>query len=453
MLDLRHKREGFRLAAIRLSTLNRRRSFGGTRVERIKRDVRWKSASLERLAVVFADPLRTKIVTELYLREMSPKQFHEEFGGGSLSRVDRHFKKLAETKWITFKRSETGGRRRSATEHFYRATELVVFDRDRWAELPASLRASFSLMAFEQLTERVSAAIGASTFDARSDRHLSWTSMLLDEQGWERLLAAMVDLFNQILEAQDQARLRIADSGEKSMLVTTGIAAFESGSQSEGPTNLLAKPDPKSRGGIGRARSSADAMLLFPTHLAKVLADPLAMQILAEANRREISPKMFAAEFGGATVAGVSRRSRKLEENGWLRISREESGGERRGAVEHFYRAVGPAPPENKNWPDVPTRMKRTLSWKTFERLRETALDAIATGVFDRQPERHLTWSLLRLDEAGWKEVVAAVETHSELLRAEEQEAKERLTTSDEEPLLATVALLAFESPRPPKVP
>lgn len=422
-------------------------------MERVKRDVRWRTASLERLAVVYADPLRMKIVTELYLREMSPKQFHEEFGGGSLSRVDRHFKKLAGAKWITFKRSETGGRRRSAREHFYRATELVVFDRDRWAELPLSLRASFSLMTVEQLTERVGAAVGTSTFDARSDRHLNWTSMLLDETGWERLLAAMGALFEAILEAQEQARLRIAASGESSVLATVGLATFESPSTLQSENDGLAQADLQPRGVIGAAKSSADALLLYPAHLAKVFADPLAMHILDEANRREISPKMFAKEFGGASVAGASRRFRKLEEGGWLRISREETGGERRGAVEHFYRAVGPVPPDNENWPDVPSKMRRTPSWQTFERLREAALEAIASGTFDRRPERHLTWSLLRLDEAGWKEVVAAIEAHSELLRSEEQDARERLAASGEQPLLATAALLAFESPRAPREP
>jgi hypothetical protein len=36
------------------------------------------------LAVVFAVPIRLKIVTELYQRDMSPTQFYEEFGGGSV---------------------------------------------------------------------------------------------------------------------------------------------------------------------------------------------------------------------------------------------------------------------------------------------------------------------------------------------------------------------------------
>ena len=46
---------------------------------------------MTRLAKVFSEPLRIRIVAVLNTREMSPKEFHAEFGGGSLSRVSRHF--------------------------------------------------------------------------------------------------------------------------------------------------------------------------------------------------------------------------------------------------------------------------------------------------------------------------------------------------------------------------
>jgi SOS-response transcriptional repressor LexA len=65
------------------------------------------------------------------MREMSPKQFHEEFGFGSISRVDRHLKELIEHGWIRYVRSKTGDSRRSAEERFYRATELAARRRDR----------------------------------------------------------------------------------------------------------------------------------------------------------------------------------------------------------------------------------------------------------------------------------------------------------------------------------
>ena len=136
---------------------------------------RSQSLFLQRLAVVLAHPIRLKIVTELSMREMSPKQFFEEFGYGSIARVDEHFKILVKYGWLRFVRPESGGRRRGATEHFYRATELAVIDNDTWAELPYSIRVEFSSTIFEQFAERFTQAMEAGTFDARADRHFTWT--------------------------------------------------------------------------------------------------------------------------------------------------------------------------------------------------------------------------------------------------------------------------------------
>ena len=68
-----------------------------------------RGAYLRRLSVVYAVELRQKIVTELYMREMSPKQFHAEFGGGSLSRVTKNFERLEQTGWLRRVRTEGPG--------------------------------------------------------------------------------------------------------------------------------------------------------------------------------------------------------------------------------------------------------------------------------------------------------------------------------------------------------
>jgi DNA-binding transcriptional ArsR family regulator len=399
---------------------------------------------LTRLSVVYADPLRMKIVTELYMREMSPKQFFEEFGGGSVSRVARHFERLAEYDWLQLKRTETGGRRRGAVEHFYRATEMVVFDEEAWAQLPISMRSAFSWTIFEQLTERVTAALAAETFNAGPSRHLSCTPFLLDELGWERVTAAVMTVFETAVEGQLQARLRIAESGEKPTLATIALAAFESPSR------------PGQQGWTGDASAipnavdpskPIDTQLFFPMQVAKVLADPEALQILAELNLREMSPRQFQREFGG-TISAVGRRFKKLAKSGWLEIVRKEKGGRRRGATEHFYRAVGPAILESERWSALPDSLKATLTWKTYEQLRGKVKEAIAAGTFDLRTDRHLTWLLLLLDRRGWETVSAAVDHLFETLFLEDKSAQLRIAESGETPIPVTIALALFESPK-----
>lgn len=181
-----------------------------------------------RVAKVFAEPLRIKIVMELNVREMSPKQFFDEFGGGTISRVSRHFDVLTEFGWLDLVRTESGGRRRGAVEHFYRATQPAVFDNETWAPLPKSMKEMVSAGIFEELGERVRRAIEAGTMDARADRHFSWAPLLLDQCGWENVLARVDALFHFLFEEQEDANLRMADSGEESIPMTVALAAFES---------------------------------------------------------------------------------------------------------------------------------------------------------------------------------------------------------------------------------
>lgn len=186
-----------------------------------------------RLSKVFADPLRMKILAELNNREMSPKQFFVEFGGGSISRVSRAFDVLVEYGWLEQVRTETGGKRRGAVEHFYRATESAVFDDDLWPDVPESMKTLVSWSIFETLNERVKDAMKARTLDARQDRHFSWMSLRLDLQGWKNVIAKVNALFHWLYKEQEEANLRMAETGEEPIPMTVALAAFESPKDTE----------------------------------------------------------------------------------------------------------------------------------------------------------------------------------------------------------------------------
>ncbi len=132
---------------------------------------------------------------------------------------------------------------------------------------------------------------------------------------------------------------------------------------------------------------------------------------------------------------------------GWAAEVRQETGGARRGATEHFYRAVGPALIDNESWAEIPDAIKVTITSRTFEQFRGKVKEAVDVGTFDAHTDRHLTWSLLRLDQAGWKAVVGVVDGFLEALFDEEKSAKQRLAASGEKPILSTIGLAAFESP------
>jgi DNA-binding transcriptional ArsR family regulator len=181
-----------------------------------------------RMAKLLAVPLRIKILAELNARDMSAKQFYEEFGGGSLTRVSRQFRKLEEYDWIKKVASKSGGKRRGATEHFYRATAPAVFYNDSWAPLPASMKEMVSGRIFEEMGDRITQAMRAGTFDARADRHFTWIPLRLDKAGWNAVIGRIDDVFRFAIEEQEKARARMAKSGEEPIPVTVALAGFES---------------------------------------------------------------------------------------------------------------------------------------------------------------------------------------------------------------------------------
>ena len=394
---------------------------------------------LRRLSVVFAFDLRIKIITELRLREMSPKQFYEEFGGGSLSRVARHFKTLAEHGWLELVRSETGGARRGATEHFYRAAKAAIIDNETWALVPYSMRVAMSWRTFVSLAERVRDALAAKTLDARADSHLSWTTLVVDQLGWERVVAAIDALFESMFEQQEEAKLRISQTGEKPMVATVALAAFESPPKSDSDSGLSAPRLVEVR---------KDPAVPFPLRVSKVFADELSLRIVTEANRREISVPVFHAEFGGDSIKGIRRRFKTLASIGWLEQVNQKTGGRRRSAVERFYRATGPAMFDPEGWAEVPSSVKPTYSWTIFKMLAELVKEAIQAGTFEARLDSHLSWSVLRLDQQGWETIAAAAEAVLALILEEKDEARDRAAISGEETFPMTTALLAFESPK-----
>lgn len=394
-------------------------------------------AHLRRLAVVFSVALRLRIVGELYTREMSPKQFHEEFGGGSISRVTKNFKKLEKAGWLRLVRSEgPGGHRRGGIEHFYRATEPAFFDGPSWALVPYSLRVACSWNMFEQIALRVRTSLDAAAAETPAWKpNLSCSQLLLDEVGWGRAKGAIERVFSGVFEEQRDAQIRAARSKELLKRADVLLIVFESPDKdkNEAEGNLI--------------ESEKEPLIPFPERLAPVLADKLSRQIVQELNSREMSIPQFHKEFGTAPLGGVRRRFKRLETAGWLRKSRAETGGRRRGATEYFYRATKPKILDRDAWTKPSDSLKGSRNWKSFERFSEAVMESMLTGTFDRRLDRYVTLSFLRLDKEGWRNVGKAMEELAVFLAEEQRQAGLRMAESGEAPIKMTFSRGAFEAP------
>jgi DNA-binding transcriptional ArsR family regulator len=139
---------------------------------------------------------------------------------------------------------------------------------------------------------------------------------------------------------------------------------------------------------------------------ARVLSHPLRPQILQIlATRGEASPNEIANELG-VPLGTLSYHTRLLRDAGWIELVREVP---RRGAVEHFYRAVKRPFLDDTQWGDLPLGLRRRLASMTVGDVLRSASAAAAGGGFD-EPGAHVARVPLELDEAGWTELSELVD-------------------------------------------
>jgi len=179
-------------------------------------------------------PLRVRILEVANDRDISPVQFLRDGlappGAYGLSHISHHFSEL-----------EKGGclrvveliPRRGSVEHVYRGLARAYFSDEDWEALPPAERRKVTRTMLQGLMARADSAITADTFDKRTNRHLSWLAMPVDEQGWIALTELQTDTLRRAEEIRVEAGERLAATGGESFPVTFGALAFES--PSSGP--------------------------------------------------------------------------------------------------------------------------------------------------------------------------------------------------------------------------
>jgi DNA-binding transcriptional ArsR family regulator len=177
--------------------------------------------------------------------------------------------------------------------------------------------------------------------------------------------------------------------------------------------------------------------------LVKGLAHPLRIHILRVLEDRLASPSEIAEEID-APLGNVSYHVRFLARVGLIELA---STKPRRGAVEHYYRAVGRPHITAKAWEQVPQVVKDALIGSTLYEIGEMVAAAAQAGGFDCD-KAHVSRRAFALDERGFDELSVAVgdllERAEEIQRASASRRAESDTDTGE--LDAGVVMLLFEA-------
>jgi hypothetical protein len=83
-------------------------------------------------------------------------------------------------------------------------------------------------VALQMVWEDVGTSLDNGVFDARDDRHLSRSPLVLDEQGWQELNAELAEVLSRSEAIATASAQRLADSGGEGVSTKLVMMHFES---------------------------------------------------------------------------------------------------------------------------------------------------------------------------------------------------------------------------------
>ena len=188
------------------------------------------------------------------------------------------------------------------------------------------------------------------------------------------------------------------------------------------------------------ARTTLD---LVDPRIAKALSHPMRARILAILNDRTASPNEIA-EMIDERLPNVSYHVRVLLDLGCIELV---DTAQRRGAIEHYYKALVRPFFSDRDWKRLPKSGRQSISDSALQIIWEDVSDAIKAGTFEDRTDRHLSHSPMTLDSEGWRELAKVLERAIAEAEKIESRSAARLKESDEAGIPTRLVAMQFESP------
>ena len=188
------------------------------------------------------------------------------------------------------------------------------------------------------------------------------------------------------------------------------------------------------------ARSTLD---LVDPRIAKALSHPMRARILVILNERVASPNEIA-DMIHERLPNVSYHVRALLDLGCIELV---DTAQRRGAIEHYYRAVVRPFFSDSDWKRIPKSGRQAISDTLLHGIWDDVSAAIETGAFDSRADRSLAHNPMVVDEQGWSELAGVMAQALRDVEKIESQSARRLKRSHEEGVPTSVVLMQFETP------
>jgi DNA-binding transcriptional ArsR family regulator len=184
---------------------------------------------------------------------------------------------------------------------------------------------------------------------------------------------------------------------------------------------------------------------LVDPRLAKALSHPMRARILTILNERVASPNEIA-EMIDERLPNVSYHVRALLELGCIELV---STAQRRGAIEHYYRALTRPFFSARDWKRLPRSARTAITDVALQLIWDDTAEAVKSDTFESRSDRHLSRTPLQLDEEGWKEITDLLAKALDEAQTIGVKSGKRLAKSKDEAIPTRLVLMHFESRAP----
>lgn len=205
-----------------------------------------------------------------------------------------------------------------------------------------------------------------------------------------------------------------------------------------------AKKKPTGEPAKGMQQQKKVKKLSLQERLVKALAHPLRVQILDYLNGREWSPRELEAELNQG-LSQVSYHVKVLFDYELIELTRTEP---RRGAVEHFYRAVERAFVPSGMANNIPKSAQQIIGGGILEKIDKDVGTSLKSGKFYARNDWHVSWTPIPLDDKACEDAEKLADEFVERFLGLGAEATNRIAEGegDGEVIWTTASLLIFGS-------
>jgi DNA-binding transcriptional ArsR family regulator len=189
------------------------------------------------------------------------------------------------------------------------------------------------------------------------------------------------------------------------------------------------------------ARPSLD---LVDPRIAKALSHPMRARILGILDERVASPNEIA-EMIDERLPNVSYHVRALVDLDCIELV---DTAQRRGAIEHYYRAVVRTFFSDRDWQRLPRTGRQAISSAALQAIWKDVSEALEAGTFESRSDRHLSHNDVVLDQEGWQAVAKLLRGMIGEVEKVASASAARLERSGESGIPTTLVAMQFELPR-----